>query len=47
MNENFGTEEIAPQAPPMDSELQFNPVANSSPANQNQNQFKIQRKRGN
>lgn len=31
-------------APPMDSELKFNPVANSSPANQTQNQFKIQRK---
>lgn len=33
-------------APPMDSEIKFNPVANSSPANQNHNQFKIQRKRG-
>lgn len=30
----------------MDSELNFNPVANSSPANQSHNQFKIQRKRG-
>lgn len=33
-------------APPMDSEINFNPAANSSPANQNHNQFKIQRKRG-
>lgn len=44
---NFGDEEPVQQAaPPLDSELQFNPVANSSPANQNQNQFKIQKKRG-
>ncbi|XP_026812247.1 protein transport protein Sec16A isoform X1 [Rhopalosiphum maidis] len=44
---NFGAEEPVQQAaPPLDSELQFNPVANSSPANQNHNQFKIQRKRG-
>lgn len=32
-------------APPMDSELQFNPVANSSPASQTQNQYKIEGKR--
>ncbi|XP_003241201.1 protein transport protein Sec16B isoform X1 [Acyrthosiphon pisum] len=47
IGQNFGAEEPVQQAaPPLDSELQFNPVANSSPANQNQNQFKIQRKRG-
>lgn len=47
IGENFGAEEPVQQAaPPLDSELQFNPVANSSPANQNHNQFKIQRKRG-
>lgn len=30
----------------MDSELSFNPVANSSPANQSHNQYQIPRKRG-
>lgn len=45
---NFENEETVQQAaPPMDSELNFNPVANSSPANQSHNQFKIQKKRGN
>ncbi|XP_050538413.1 uncharacterized protein LOC126903883 isoform X4 [Daktulosphaira vitifoliae] len=44
---SIGSDATSQQAaPPMDSELNFNPVANSSPATQNQNQFKIQRKRG-